>query len=73
LLGHPTLKGRAEEKSGLFMFPELDLSNYETIGNYQISGTKLFGNVVGDGTAMEGQSTGLVVRHFDLIKGWPFY
>jgi hypothetical protein len=55
------------------MFPELDLSNYETIGNYQISGTKLFGNVVGDGTAMEGQSTGLVVRHFDLIKGWPFY
>lgn len=72
LPGHPTLKGRAEEKAtGLILIPEIDISNLEYFGNYQISGTKMFGNVEGDGMGMEGQSTGLVTRHFGLIKGWP--
>ena len=72
LPGHPTLKGRAEEKAtGLVLSPAIDISNLEYFGNYQISGTKMFKNVQGDGAAMEGQSTGLVVRHFGLIKGWP--
>lgn len=73
LPGHPTLNGRAEEKAtGLILSPELNIDNLEYFGNYQLSGTKMFSNVVGDGTAMEGQSTGLVTRHFGLIKGWPF-
>jgi hypothetical protein len=73
LPGHPTLKGRAEEKAtGLILVPEVDISNLEYFGNYQISGTKMFRNVQGDGMGMEGQSTGLVARHFGLIKGWPF-
>jgi hypothetical protein len=72
LPGHPTLNGRAEEKAtGLVLSPAIDISNLEYFGNYQISGTKMFKNVQGDGAAMEGQSTGLVVRHFGLIKGWP--
>lgn len=72
LPGHPTLKGRAEEKAtGLIIIPEIDISNLEYFGNYQISGTRMFRNVEGDGMGMEGQSTGLVARHFGLIKGWP--
>lgn len=72
LPGHPTLNGLAEEKvTGLFLLPTLDISHYECWGNYQVTGTKMFSNVNGDGTAMLGQSTGLVVRHFALIKGWP--
>jgi hypothetical protein len=72
LPGQPTLEGRAEEKAtGLIILPELDISNLEYFGNYQISGTKMFENVQGDGMGMEGQSTGLVTRHFGLIKGWP--
>ena len=72
LPGKPTLNGRAEEKvTGLIILPTPDISNLEYFGNYQISGTKMFENVQGDGMAMEGQSTGLVARHFGLIKNWP--
>ena len=72
LPGHPTLNGRAEEKAtGLILVPELNIDNLEYFGNYQISGTKMFKNVQGDGMGTEGQSTGLVTRHFGLIKGWP--
>lgn len=72
LPGQPTLNGRAEEKAtGLILIPEIDISNLEYFGNYQISGTKMFENVQGDGMGMEGQSTGLVIRHFGLISGWP--
>jgi hypothetical protein len=74
LPGHPTLNGRAEEKAtGLILDPAVDITNLEYFGNYQLSGTKMFRNVQGDGSAMEGQSTGLVARHFGLIKGWPFW
>jgi hypothetical protein len=72
LPGHPTLNGRAEEKAtGLILSPVPNIDNLEYFGNYQLSGTKMFENVQCDGTAMEGQSTGLVARHFGLIKGWP--
>lgn len=72
LPGKPTLNGRAEEKvTGLIMLPAPDISKLEYFGNYQISGTKIFENVQGDGMAMEGISTGFVARHFGLIKGWP--
>jgi hypothetical protein len=71
LPGHPTLKGRGEEKiTGLITSP-LDISHEECIGNFQLTGTKMFRDVEGFGTGMLGQSTGLVVRHFALIKGWP--
>jgi hypothetical protein len=36
-----------------------------------VTGTGMFRNVEGYGTGMLGQSTGLVVRHFALVKGWP--
>jgi hypothetical protein len=74
LRDHPTIIGLAEEKvSGLFLPPEnpLDISHYENLGNYQVTGTKMFRNVNGDGMGMLGQSTDLIVRHFALIKGWP--
>jgi hypothetical protein len=72
LPGHPTLKGRGEEKiAGLIVAPTLDISHYEIQGNFQLTGTGMFRNVEGYGTGMLGQSTGLVVRHFALVKGWP--
>lgn len=72
LPGDPTLNGRAEEKvTGLILSPVPNIDNLEYFGNYQLSGTKKFKNVQGDGAAMEGQSTGLMARHFGLIKGWP--
>jgi hypothetical protein len=72
LPGHPTLKGRGEEKmTGLILSPAVDISKYECWGNFQVTGTGMFRNVEGYGTGMLGQSTGLVVRHFALVKGWP--
>jgi hypothetical protein len=72
LPGHPTLIGRAEEKmTGFILAPNLDMSHYEEYGNYQLTGTKTLSNVQGDGFAMGGVSTGLLVEHYGLIKGWP--
>jgi hypothetical protein len=72
LPGHPALIGRAEEKlTGLIFAPNLDISHYEEFGNYQLTGTKMFSYVQGDGFAMGGVSTGLMVQHYGLIKGWP--
>jgi len=72
LPGHPTLKGRAEEKvTGLILSPAMDISHWEEFGNFQLTGTKTFVNVQGNGAAMCGVSTGLLVRHFGLISGWP--
>jgi hypothetical protein len=72
LPGHPTLNGRAEEKvSGLILSPTMDISHWEEFGNFQLTGTKMFSNVQGNGAAMGGVSTGYVVRHFGLISEWP--
>ncbi|MGD0451875.1 MAG: hypothetical protein ABSA79_12585 [Candidatus Bathyarchaeia archaeon] len=72
LPGHPTLNGRAEEKvSGLILSPAMDISHWEEFGNFQLTGTKMFSDVQGNGAAMGGVSTGYVVRHFGLISGWP--
>jgi hypothetical protein len=72
LPGHPTLNGRAEEKvSGLILSPTMDISHWEEFGNFQLTGTKMFSNVQGNGAAMGGVSTGYVVRHFGLISDWP--
>jgi hypothetical protein len=72
LHGHPTLNGRTEEKvSGEIRSPTLDISHLEIVGNFQLTGTKMFSNVEGSGTGMIGQSTGLVVYHFAWISGWP--
>ncbi|MGZ4851157.1 MAG: hypothetical protein ACXV2C_07240 [Candidatus Bathyarchaeia archaeon] len=72
LLGHPTLKGRAEEKiSGLILSPTMDISHWEEFGNFQLTGTKMLLNVQGNGAAMCGVSTDLMVRHIGLISGWP--
>jgi hypothetical protein len=69
---HPTLMGRAEEKgSGCIFSPSLDLSHAEMFGNFQLTGTGMFKNVEGSGFGMWGVSTGYVVYHFALIKGWP--
>jgi hypothetical protein len=73
LPGHPTLTGRAEEKmTGFILAPDLDMSHYEEFGSYQLTGTKMLSNVQGDGFAICGVSTGLMVQHYGLIKGWPF-
>jgi hypothetical protein len=69
LPGHPTLLGRAEEKVTA-EFPT-DISHLEILGNFQLTGTKMFSDVAGSGTGMFGQSTGLVVYHFAWISGWP--
>ena len=72
LPGHPTLNGRAEEKvNGLILSPTMDISHWEEFGNFQLTGTKMFSNVQGNGAAMVGVSTGYVVRHFGLISDWP--
>jgi hypothetical protein len=72
LPGHPTLTGRAEEKgSGLIFSPSVDFSHAEMFGNFQLTGTGMFKNVKGSGIGMFGVSTGFVVYHLALIKGWP--
>lgn len=75
LPGHPTLIGLAEEKnSGVpsdWQPGQPPPSNYENFGNFQLRGTGIFAKVEGEGIAMMGSSTGFVVYHVALIKGWP--
>ncbi len=68
LPGNPTLNGRAEEKATNYMAPFTD---FEFIGNFQVTGTGMFRGVEGYGTAAFGASTGFVVYHFAQVSGWP--
>ena len=73
LPGCPTLIGLAEEKSsGAIPSEKADMSKLEMFGSFQIVGTGIFKNVQGTGIAMFGASTGFVVHHIALVKGWPF-
>ncbi len=72
LHGHPTLIGRTEEKvTGEIISPTTDVSHLEILGNFQLTGTKMFSDVQGSGTGMLGVDTGYVVYHFAWISGWP--
>ena len=74
LPGSPILIGLAEEKSsGANPSPTMDMSKIEIemFGNFQLTGTGIFKDVKGSGIGMFGVSTGFVVYHVALIKGWP--
>jgi hypothetical protein len=66
--GNPTLCGLTEEKATDYIAP---YTNFEFIGNFQVTGTKMFRCVEGYGTATFGASSGFVVYHFAQVSGWP--
>jgi len=68
LPGNPTLCGRTEEKATNYMAPYTD---FEFNGAFQVTGTKMFRWVEGEGIGAFGATTGFVVYHFAQIRGWP--
>lgn len=70
LPGHPTLFGLTEEKATSYLAP---YANFEFNGNFQLTGTGMFKDVEGYGTAAFGASTGFVIYHLAQISGWQIW